>query len=93
MLRVQNKQFSEEKGYILRDAENEVYIVSAGIRNLDPLLDELSTAELSDSLMNEHKSSVYQVSNSLFTINQVYAIVTKCCVKIVATLTDVLINM
>ncbi len=31
-LRVQNEQFSEEKGFILRDTEKEVYVVSAEIR-------------------------------------------------------------
>ena len=61
------------------------------------LRSELSTTELSDSLMNGHKSSVYQVPNSLFTnqssLRNSHKMIncgqfrTKCCVKIAATLT------
>ena len=56
-----------------------------------------STTELSDLLINGHKRNIYQVQNTLFTnqsgICNCHKMVnceqfrTKCCVKIVATLT------
>ena len=72
--------------------------VSAGIRTPDQwITKQLSTTELSDLLMNGRKSSIYQVSNSLFTnqssirnchkmtICEQYR--AKCCVQTAATLT------
>ncbi len=94
-LRVQNEQFSEEKGFILR--EKEVDFPPGFEPPIHGLQSELSTTELSDSLMNGHKSSVYQVPNSLFTnqsslrnchkMTNCEQFRTKCCVKIAATLT------
>ncbi len=74
-LRVQNEQFSEEKGFILRYTEKEVQFPPGFELPIHGLRSERSTTELSDLLMNGHKNSVYQVQNTLFTSQ--YAIVIK----------------
>ncbi len=96
-MRVQNEQFFGGKGI-----QCTLYwkggIVAAGIRTLDTWITaKLSTAELSDLLMNGHKRIVCQVPNNLFTnelsvrnchkITNCERFRTKCCVKIAATLT------
>ncbi len=98
-LRVQNEQFSEEKGFILRYTEKEVGLqFPPGFEPpIHGLRSERSTTELSDLLMNGHKNSVYQVHSKLFTIysgirnchkmTNCEQFRTKCCVKISATLT------
>ena len=58
---VQNEQFLEEKGFILCDTEKEVLFPLGFEPSINGLQGELSTAELSDLLMNGHKISVYQV--------------------------------
>ncbi len=66
VLRVQNEQFSEKKGLILRDTENEV---SAVIRIPDPrITGELSTATICDWLMNGHKSSVRYINSANYLV-------------------------
>ncbi len=96
VLRVQNEQFSEEKGFILRDTEKEVQFPPGFEPPIHGLRSELSTTELFDLPMNGHKSSVYQVPDSLFTnqsclrchkMTNCEQFRTKCCVKIAATLT------
>ncbi len=94
--RVQNEQFSEEKTFILRDTEKRIYSFR---RDSNPMDYEAntSTTELSDSLMNAHKSSVNQVPNTLFTnqsslrnchkMTNCEQFRTKCCVKISEILT------
>ena len=52
------EQFSEEKGYILCDTENEVYFPPVFEPPIHGLRSDLSTTELADLLMNGHKSSV-----------------------------------
>ncbi len=96
-LRVQNEQFSEEKGFILRYTEWEVQLPPGFEPPIHGLQSERSTTELPDFLMNGHKNSVYQVQNKLFTnhsgIRNCHKMTnceqfrTKCCVKISATLT------
>ena len=66
ILRVQNEQFSEER-FILHDTEKEVQFLPGFKLSIHGLQGELSTAELSDLLMNGHKSSLYQVLNTLLT--------------------------
>ena len=94
---VQNGQFSEEEGFILYVILKRKYRDSNPIHGLRGETNSHFTAELSDLLMNGHKSSVYQVQNTLFTnqsgIRNCHKMTnceqfrTKCCVKIVATLT------
>ena len=74
---------------ILRDTEKEVLFPPGYKPSIHGLRGELSTAELSDSLMN--KSSVYQANQSsvrnCHKLTNCEQFQTKCCVKIAVTLT------
>ena len=70
--------FRRKKRFILRDTEKEIYFPPGFEHSIHGLRGEISTAGLSDLLMNGHKEAYnkYQILICL-QINQVYAIVTK----------------